>query len=464
MVGIVCVNAAAIKRIRKGEENIMDQTMFKGQFPDANNKCKCERCGKKLSQISFYQYKDGSKCKMCKSCLTAHIDNFDESTFTWVLEIMDVPYVPTEWNVIRDKAFAKDPYKMNGTTVIGKYLAKMRLRQWKDFGYADSAELQEEKKAEKHRKTSKEIGEQLRYEKQLKEDLQAGKITEAEYKTLVSTETQNKQLPPQPKDVITGVSTKKASSYEQALGQLKNPFQENNFLAEEQLIDPGANLTKQDKIYLAMKWGRLYTPAQWIALEQLYTEFMNSFDIQGAARTDTLKKICKTSLKMDEAIDANDIDGYQKLSRVYDAMMKSAKFTQAQNKDSDGNSLDSAAAVIDYVEMHSGTIPRYDCHEPQDIVDKIIQDLKEYNKNLIYEDKSLAQEIEKYLQEKKIREEMRRDREQAKKQGLSHFMLKDSDFSEFKETIAEMKKIDDNLIDQSIDQNEENKEEGVINL
>jgi hypothetical protein len=60
---------------------------------------------------------------------------------------------------------------------------------------------------------------------------------------------------------------------------------------------------------------------------------MSSFDIQGAARIDTLKKICKTSLKMDQAIDSGDIDSYQKLSRVYDTMMKSAKFTEAQNKD-----------------------------------------------------------------------------------------------------------------------------------
>ena len=54
---------------------------------------------------------------------------------------------------------------------------------------------------------------------------------------------------------------------------------------------------------------------------------MDSFDIQGAARIDTLKMICKTSLKMNEAIDCGDIDSYQKLSRVYDSMMKSAKFT-----------------------------------------------------------------------------------------------------------------------------------------
>jgi hypothetical protein len=53
-----------------------------------------------------------------------------------------------------------------------------------------------------------------------------------------------------------------------------------------------------------------------------------------------------------------DVDSFQKLSRVYDAMMKSAKFTEAQNKDKEGNAIDSASAIVDFVESHSGAIPR----------------------------------------------------------------------------------------------------------
>jgi len=94
-------------------------------------------------------------------------------------------------------------------------------------------------------------------------------------------------------------------------------------------------------------------------------------------------------------------------------MMKSAKFTEAQNRDGNGDSIDSASAIVDFVEANDGAIPRYECKEPQDLIDKIILDLKEYNRSLIYEDKSLAQEIEKYLQDKKNSEAMRKDRQQA---------------------------------------------------
>ena len=433
-------------------------TKLKGQMQDANGKCQCERCGKKLGQINFYTYKDGSKCQICKQCLTAHIDNFDPNTFEWILEKMDVPYIPTEWNVLRDKAFAKDPYKMNGMSVIGKYLAKMKLKQWNKYSYADTKKILEEMEAAEARKEKAKADEKARYEAELKVKLSEGKISLAEYQTLVSTETQNKELVHWG-NAVTGEHAGETfqiqgnpQSYAQALSQAKNPFQQQNFMSENQIIDPGANLNDEDKMYLALKWGRLYKPSQWVYLQQLYNEFMSSFDIQGAARIDTLKMICKTSLKMNEAIDCGDIDAYQKLSRVYDSMMKSAKFTEAQNKDNEGRSLDSASAIVDFVEAHSGEIPRYKCDEPQDLVDQIILDLKEYNRSLIYEDKSLAQQIEKYLQDKKIAEEMKKDKKEARAKGYQDVELEDSDMINYKNSLRQMKQHDDNLDEDTIEQ------------
>ena len=432
---------------------------LKGQQPDEKGKCTCQRCNRKLAQIQFYTYKDGSKCEICKLCLTAHIDNFDPNTFEWILEKMDVPYIPEEWNILRDKAFAKDPYKMNGMSVIGKYLAKMKLKQWKNSSYADTEKILKERQAERLKKEKAEAEQKSRYEAELKVKLSEGKITLAEYQTLVSTQTQNKELPPQLGNVITGQHLSQQyqvrgqpKSYAEALSQAKNPFQEQNFLSEDEIPDPGEKLDKDDKLYLAMKWGRLYKPSQWVALEQLYNEFMNSFDIQGAARIDTLKKICKTSLKMDEAIDSGDIDSYQKLSKVYDNLMKSAKFTEAQNRDKDSNNIDSASAIVDFVQSHSGQIPRLHIDQPQDIVDQIIFDLKTYNRNLIYQDKSLAREIEKYLQDKRISEEMQKDKKEARAKGLDRPELEDQDFIQYKKALNHMSQLDKSLSDQQIEE------------
>jgi hypothetical protein len=163
---------------------------------------------------------------------------------------------------------------------------------------------------------------------------------------------------------------------------------------------------------------------------------MNSFDIQGAARIDTLKKICKTSLKMDQAIDCGDVESYQKLSRVYDALMKSAKFTEAQNKEEKGDFVDCLGQMVDYCEKVGGAIPRYEIKVPYDIIDKIIDDLKAYNKSLIYEDKSLAEEIEQYLKNKQSADEMKKDRAKAREQGLDHVELNDEDYTAFREAIS----------------------------
>ena len=88
-------------------------------------KC-CTVCGKILQDINFYSYKDGSKMEKCKSCLTLHVDDFEPDTFTWILKELDVPYVPVEWNVIRDKQYAKDPNKIKSSVVLGRYLSKMK--------------------------------------------------------------------------------------------------------------------------------------------------------------------------------------------------------------------------------------------------------------------------------------------------------------------------------------------------
>lgn len=56
----------------------------------------CEKCGKTMDEKQFFTYKNGSKTEMCKQCLTMHIDNFEPETFLWLLEKMDVPYVPIE--------------------------------------------------------------------------------------------------------------------------------------------------------------------------------------------------------------------------------------------------------------------------------------------------------------------------------------------------------------------------------
>jgi hypothetical protein len=119
-------------------------------------------------------------------------------------------------------------------------------------------------------------------------------------------------------------------------GELTPPvYQDDNpFLATgsedyfgTQQDDSDIDLTEEDRTYLRLKWGKTYKPEEWVRLEQLYEEMMASYDIQGAGHIDTLKLVCKTSLKANQLIDIGDIEGFQKMEKAYNSLMKSGNFT-----------------------------------------------------------------------------------------------------------------------------------------
>ena len=210
-----------------------------------------------------------------------------------------------------------------------------------------------------------------------------------------------------------------------------NAYDENNFLSEDEMVDPAAELTKEDKLYLAMKWGRLYRPNEWVELEKKYNEMMNSFDIQDSDTTGTLILICKTYLKMNQAIDSGDMDGYQKLARVYDSLRKSAKFTAAQNKDQKGDYVDSIGELVAMCEKN-GFIPRYATDIPQDKVDATLKDMNNYVKKLVTQDLGFGQQIEDALRKIEIQRQMN-------EQGDMDIELEDEELQDFYEDVEEQK-------------------------
>lgn len=386
----------------------------------------CTKCGKMMDEnTQFYTYKNGDKTAMCKKCLTMHIDNFNPETFLWLLQDMDVPYIEAEWNVLRDRAFAKNP-NLNGMSVFGKYLSKMKLKQWSQYGWNDTERL----KVLNEEKLKVKQAEKEQFESLLKAQFDNGEITEAQYKTLISTETQNE-------DYYAG--TGPALHIPGAAAD--NPYQENNFIDESLLSGPAAQLTDEDKIYLAMKWGRLYQPADWIELERNYNEMMNSFDIQDADTINTLILLCKTNLKMNQAIDCGDVEGFQKLSKVSESLRKSAKFTAAQNKEQKSDYVDSVGELVAMCER-DGFIPRFATDIPQDKVDLTLKDMNSYVHKLVTQDLGFGQQIEDALKKIQIQQQMREAEETSKRMDGETPELIDEDYEEFYNSIEEQKELD----------------------
>lgn len=384
----------------------------------------CPKCTKTLKESEFYQTRDKKKVDLCKRCLTMHVNIYKPDTVSWIIKMLDFPWVPAEFNTLRESAYAKDPTNMDPKPLIGKYISKMHLSQYKDKGWADSEELQKRLESVQKNKATFEVLPRID-EEEYRRLYEAGEISEAEYRTMTSSEVQQivaEETPPPPPTPPQNV-----------IGE-NNQFNEDNFI-DEDLIDLGKDLTDDDKVYLALKWGRLYKPTEWVSLEQIYTNMKESFDIQDADTEATLILLCKTTLKMNQAIDCGDLDGYQKLSKTYDALRRSAKFTAAQKKEKDEQIFDCVGQLVLFCEKEGGKIDRYPTTIATDKADEVLQQIKESNAAFIENDPTLTRQVEEYIKKLDADLESSIAKSIAKKYGLD-IEIKDEDLLEFNNKVA----------------------------
>lgn len=326
----------------------------------------CKKCGKTMDDTQFYtsknieKYPPDGKMDICKKCLTMHVDNWDPETYKWILQEIDVPYIKEEWDGILEK-YGKDPKKVTGLTIIGRYLSKMKLKQWNKYTWADTEALEKES-------TQRKIS-----------NMKAQGFTDDEIQEQLSID----RTPPKPKELQETQAPVGSPEY-------YDPENEEDEFSDQ--------LTEEDKLMLRLKWGRGYSWEERVRMEQLYNDMMSSYDIQGAGHKDTLIMVCKASLKANQLIDAGDIDGFQKMQKAYDSLMKSGKFTAAQNKGESGEFVDSIGELVALCERE-GFIPRYYTDGPQDKVDRTLQDLQQYTHTLVTEEMNLGNMIEASLRE-----------------------------------------------------------------
>lgn len=384
----------------------------------------CEKCNKTLSEDQFYnsnnieKYGDNdNKLHQCKKCLTMHVDNWKSDTFLWILQEADVPWVPEEWDKLMGK-YASDPSKVSGMTIMGRYLSKMHLKQFKDYRWKDTDFLQQ--------LANKKIEDTMK-----RQGYDAAEIATAIEKASFAVPIEELFEP-------KWADNNDESDYFAQVNNIEIP-------------DVSMDLTDEDRRYLCIKWGKSYKPEEWVRLEQLYNDMMASYDIQGAGHEDTLKLVCKTSLKCNQLIDIGDVEGFQKMSKVYDNLMKSGKFTAAQNKAETGEFVDSISELVEICEKE-GFIPRYYTEGPQDRVDETILDLKNYTHTLVTEEMNLGNLIENAVKEMAKEEAKEEDEDIEEELSLDQLdALKDEDFEEYNQFIQDEALEDTNLIERLIE-------------
>ena len=384
----------------------------------------CKKCNRTMRGTEFYtsnnleKFPNDGKLDQCKKCLTMHVDNYNPDTYLWIIQDIDVPWVPDEWNKLLAK-YGQDKSKLTGMTILGRYLSKMKLKQYKDYRWKDTEHLREVANS-KIETTMKQSG------------YSAAEIAEVIEKATFKIPDGELVEPPHPEP--------------------QQPFYVEDYLSPQEEEIDDLDLTDDDKIYLRLKWGKAYKPEEWVRLEQLYNEMMESYDIQSAGHIDTLKLLCKTSLKANQLIDIGDVEGFQKMSKVYDQLMKSGKFTAAQNKAEQGEFVDSISELVTLCEKE-GFIPRYYTDGPMDRVDETLEDMKHYTHSLVTEEMNLGNLIENAVKQM-AREEAKpseedADDEEITLESLSKEVvpLNDEDYEEYNDFLEDQIEEDNKLLD-----------------
>ena len=95
-----------------------------------------------------------------------------------------------------------------------------------------------------------------------------------------------------------------------------------------------------------------------------------------------------------------------KMTRVYDLLMKSAKFTAAQSKDAASDYTDSIGMIVSRIEEEQGFIPRY--HSERQDVERHFGRHEQIHKKFMSE-LNLGNMIEIYLQKMQMEENKEED-------------------------------------------------------
>lgn len=318
--------------------------VMKGQ-----DKIFCPCCRKTLDVKNFFKTNRIDKhpsgyLPECKTCVSMTIDDTDPSTFLSLLKEIDIPYMPTVW---RELVVKKDP---KAGSIIGKYVSKARLNQYKRYRWADTQSL-----------VDKETDSLLEALRQTSEN-------ESEAEKQVEAIINFTDIPSQksPMNVDDGPSMS-AGMY-QLIGLTPETSK--------------YHLTQKEIDELKVTWGRDYSEDDYMALEQQFHDMQSSYVINDPIAISNAKIICKMTLKMNKFLDIDDVESVSKISRQLDLFIKSANLAPVQQKDRQSSTF-AISQLAFMIEKEGGFIPQWDTSEPMDNIDMILKDMQDYTNSLV---------------------------------------------------------------------------------
>lgn len=315
----------------------------------------CSKCRKTLDEKQFFKTSRVDKhpsgvLPECKTCATMAVDDTDPSTFLPLLKEIDVPYIPGEWRALLMKKDARS------SSVLGKYVSKMRLNQFKKYRWADSERLVAQETESLLAAMRQETDTESEAEEKVKEMLSFEDIEKPEMGAMTQAV---------PAAALYGL-TPETSKY---------------------------GLSQEEIDQLKLDWGEDYTEDEFLKFEQLLNDMKEAYIIQDPIAISNAKMICKMTIKMNKFLDIDDVESASKIARQLDLFIKSANLAPVQQKDRQQTTF-AISQLAFLVEREGGFIPEFYIDSPNDKIDQILRDMQEYTEYLVRGESNIAEMVE----------------------------------------------------------------------
>ena len=316
----------------------------------------CTHCHKTLDEKQFFKTSRVDKhpsgvLPECKTCATLTVDDLDPTTFLPLLKEIDVPYIPSEWRALVVKKDSRSG------SVLGKYVSKMRLNQFKRKHWIDSAQMVEEETQSLLEALRQETNSETEAERQVNEMLTFSDLGN--------------------KPSMNAMETAPAMAAMYGLSPETSKY----------------GLTQEEIDRLKFEWGDDYTEDEFFKFEQLLTDMKEAYVIQDPIAVSNAKMICKMTVKMNKFLDIDDVESASKISRQLDLFIKSANLAPVQQKDRQQTTF-AISQLAFLVEREGGFLPEFYVDKPNDKIDQILKDMQEYTEYLVRGESNIAEMVE----------------------------------------------------------------------
>jgi len=190
---------------------------------------------------------------------------------------------------------------------------------------------------------------------------------------------------------INGLNQYKDASFDESMYKEEDLNKKPERREEEKLDNMEANkdyvITETESIVwfseeLKEKWPG-YDQEDILRLEKFYADMMTTHDIKTPQHIYLLKLMCVLNLKMERALENDNVSAFQKYYDQYDKILKSAGFRPIDKyAQDDGSGLRSFSKIFEEVEK-TGFIEPAPVEENQDIVDLTIMYILNYQLKLL---------------------------------------------------------------------------------